>query len=98
MDADLSSHWILDPGITLLNHGSFGACPRVVLAAQARFRENLEREPVRFLARDLEGMLDGVRAQLGAFLRVDAEGLAFVTNATTGVNTVLRSLDFCAND
>jgi isopenicillin-N epimerase len=87
----LAAHWGLDPGVSFLNHGSYGACPRAVLAAQRRWQERLESEPVRFM-RELEPLLDGVRAELAAFVGADAEDLVFVENATTGVNTVLRSL------
>jgi isopenicillin-N epimerase len=84
--------WALDPGLAFLNHGSFGACPRPVLEVQQRLREELERSPVRFLARELEGRLAAARAALGAFVGADPDDLAFVPNATTAVNTVLRSL------
>jgi isopenicillin-N epimerase len=90
--------WPLDPAVTFLNHGSFGACPRAVLDVQARWRECLEAEPVRFLNRELEGRLDAARAALGAFVGAEADDLAFVPNATTGVNTVLQSLDFTVGD
>lgn len=86
-------HWLLDPQVTFLNHGSFGACPVPVLAAQAEWRARMEREPVRFLARELEGHLDAARGALGAFFGAAPADLVFVTNATTGVNTVLRSLE-----
>src|SRR5262245_44137017 len=85
--------WPLDRDVTFLNHGSFGACPRVVLEAQSRLRDRLESEPVRFLSRDLEGLLDDARGALGAFVGAAPDDLAFVPNATTGVNTVLRWLD-----
>jgi isopenicillin-N epimerase len=89
----MKHHWLLEPGITYLNHGSFGATPRVVLDLQTRLREQMEREPVRFFVRELEPMLDDARRKLGAFIGADPEGIAFVPNATAGVNAVLRSLD-----
>src|SRR5262245_1833071 len=95
---DLRRLWPLDPAVTFLNHGSYGACPRAVLEAQSRLRERLESEPVRFLSRELERLLDAARADLGAFLGADGDDLAFVPNATTGVNTVLRWLDLGRND
>jgi isopenicillin-N epimerase len=103
MDAMTSSDgarrlWPLDPSVTFLNHGSHGACPRAVLEAQARLRERLEGEPVRFLSRELEGLLDGARAALGAFVGAVPDDLAFVPNATTGVNTVLRWLHLDPGD
>jgi isopenicillin-N epimerase len=83
--------WQLDPEVAFLNHGSFGACPEPVLAAQRELRDRLERQPVAFMDRVLPGLLDDVRRRVGAFLGADPDGLAFVTNATTGVNAVPRS-------
>lgn len=88
----LAQHWRLDPGVVFLNHGSFGACPQVVLDAQTAWRTRLEAEPVKFLARDLEDLQDATRQALAEFLHADAEGLTLVTNATVGVNTVLQNL------
>ncbi|MEW6432031.1 MAG: aminotransferase class V-fold PLP-dependent enzyme [Myxococcota bacterium] len=88
----------LDPGITFLNHGSFGACPRVVQERQQQLRAQLESEPVRFMTRALEPLLDAARARLAAFVGARATDLAFVPNATTGVNAVLRSLRFEPGD
>ena len=89
----MRQHWTLDPDITYLNHGSFGATPRVVLEKQNEFRAQMEREPVRFFVRELEPLLDDVRRELAAFIGADAEGIAFVPNTTTGFNAVIRSLD-----
>jgi isopenicillin-N epimerase len=94
----LRDAWTIDPAITFLNHGSFGACPREVLAHQAALRAELEREPVAFMARSLEGRMDRAREVLGAFVGADPDDLAWVTNASTGVATVVRSLDFAAGD
>jgi len=93
MDAELARHWLLEPGLTFINHGSFGACPIAVLQVQADLRARMERDPVRFLSTDLNGELQRAREALAAFLGADPADLAFVANATSGVNTVLRSLE-----
>jgi len=94
----MKEHWLLDPAITFLNHGSFGACPKVVLAKQNELREQLEREPVRFMVRELEPLIDDARATLAEFVGADPASIAFVPNATAGVNAVLRSLDLDRHD
>ena len=94
----LRAHWVLDEDVVFLNHGSFGACPRVVLEAQARLRAQLEAEPVRFFVRELEPLLAEARAVAARFVGCDEDDLVFVRNATEGVNAVLRSLRFAPGD
>jgi len=90
--------WLHDPGLLFLNHGAFGSCPRHILEHQSEWRARMERQPLQFLARDLETHLDAARAALAAFVGSDVDDLVFVSNSTTGVNTVLRSLDFQPGD
>ena len=94
----LRRHWSLEPAVSFLNHGSFGACPIAVLDTQARLRARIEAEPARFMMRELEPLLHEALAALGAFVGAAPENLAFVGNATTGVNAVLRSLVFAPGD
>ncbi len=91
-------HWQLQADIAFLNHGSFGACPRKVLAHQQALRDRLEHQPVQFYVRDLEPMLDHARTALAEFLGAASTTLAFVRNATAGVNGVLRSLRLTPGD
>jgi isopenicillin-N epimerase len=98
MPSEFARHWTLDPAVTFLNHGSYGATPRPVLVAQQAWRDQMEAEPVRFFSNDLEPALDAARAALGTFVGADPDDLAFVPNATAGFNTVLRSLHFSPGD
>ncbi len=92
------SPWRLDPALTHLNHGSFGACPGPVLEVQSRWRERVEADPTGFFRHDLWPALDQAREALAGFVGAEAEDLAFVANATAGVNAVLRSLDLAPGD
>ncbi len=94
----MRQHWLLDTEITFLNHGSFGATPIAVLAKQDEFRTRMEREPVRFLVRELEPLLDDARRAVASLVGADEGCLAFVPNATAGVNAVVRSLDLDKHD
>jgi len=94
---NFAARWGLDPAVEYLNHGSFGACPTAVLAAQAALRAEMEREPFDFLKGTLSARLDAAREELAEFLGADAADLAFVPNATSGVNAVLRSLEFASS-
>jgi isopenicillin-N epimerase len=91
-------YWSLDPNVIFLNHGSFGACPIPVLEQQQVFRQQLEAEPLRFFEDAYEPLLDRSRQRLAELIGAGAEDLVFVPNATTGINTVLRSLSFRAGD
>ena len=100
----MREHWLLDPEYTYLNHGTVGAPPRRVLERQQALRDELERQPARFMLRELAGpQLAPWRAEsrireaarsVAGFLGSRAEDLVFVPNVTTGLNAVLRSIRF----
>jgi isopenicillin-N epimerase len=98
MPSDLARFWKLDPSITFLNHGAYGATPQPVLEAQAAWRTRMERDPVAFFARDFEPLLDTAREALARFIGADPNDLAFVHNASAGIVTVLRSIDLERGD
>jgi isopenicillin-N epimerase len=89
---ELRQEFLLDPDVVFLNHGSFGATPEPVFAAYQRWQRELERQPVEFLGRRAEGLLDEARAAMAAYVGCARDDLVFVPNATTGVNVVARSL------
>lgn len=88
----LREQFLLDPEIAFLNHGSFGACPRPVLARQGELRTLLEQEPVSFLHRHLSERLAESRGALAEFLGCAAEELVFQSNVTQALNVIIRSL------
>ena len=88
----MREHFLLDGDIAFLNHGSYGACPRVVLEAQQAWQREMERNPVAFLGRRSGALLAAARERLAQHLGAAAADLVFVPNATTGVNTVALSL------
>lgn len=89
---DLRPEFLLDPGVTFLNHGSFGACPRGVFERYQEWQLELERQPVLFLARRHDELLGEARAALGRYVSADPDDLVFVPNATAGVNVAARGL------
>ncbi len=96
----IRDHWQLNPDIDFLNHGSFGACPRIVLQKQQDLISELEQDPIKFLApeRDLLPKLDKVRQTIAELVNASASDLAFVRNATDGVNAVLGSFPLKEDD
>lgn len=96
--ASLKSDYMLDPSVTFLNHGSFGACPRVVFAAYQNWQRELEFNPVQFIGGRLPGLLSDARAKLAAFLGVDNGEVVYFTNPTTAINMAARSVDLKPGD
>ena len=94
MPSPYAKHWSLEPSRLFLNHGSFGACPNFVIEEQRKWQDLMEREPVQFFEELMPDLLLKSREALGTFLNCSPDDLAFVSNATSGVNTILRSLHF----
>ena len=93
-----ADQFLLRSGMTFLNHGSFGACPRPVFGTYQEWQLSLERQPVEFLGRRITELLAAARAQLAAYLGTQADHLVYVPNATYGVNIVARSLELRPGD
>jgi isopenicillin-N epimerase len=84
--------WPLDTGVAYLNHGGYGVLPLPVAAAQAEWRARIERNPTGFLSRELEPALRAAASAVAGALGARGEDIVFVENATSGINSVLRSL------
>ena len=102
------ANWLLDPDHTYLNHGTVGAPPRRVLAKQQALRDEMERQPARFVLRELNGRmptpwrsesrLREAIAPIAAFVGSRPDDLVFVANVTTGTNAVFDSLPLRPGD
>ncbi|MBN8594894.1 MAG: aminotransferase class V-fold PLP-dependent enzyme [Anaerolineae bacterium] len=95
---DLRSQFLLDPTVTFLNHGSFGATPIPVFETYQNWQRELERQPVEFMGRRFDGLMNDARARLADYLHCDVDGLIFVPNATVGVNLVTHSIQLEPGD
>ncbi len=90
--------WSLAPGVTYLNHGSFGLSPQPVRAARRAWLDQLEANPMDFFVRKLEPALDKAAESVGQWLSCAGRDLIFVPNATTGMNIVAASVPLAAGD
>jgi isopenicillin-N epimerase len=95
---NLRQLFLLDPSVTFLNHGSFGATPKHVFAEYQRWQLELERQPVEFLGRRFAGLMAESRKTLGAYLGTHADNLIYTQNVTISLNIVARSLNLGAGD
>ena len=98
LEISFDSLWDLNRDMIFLNHGSYGACPRAVRSVQRHWQDTLEAAPVQFFLRTYDGAMATVRERLGAFVGADPADIALISNASLGVNAVLRSLSFEPGD
>lgn len=98
MTNTLKTLFLLDPNVTFLNHGSFGATPRPVFEAYQDWQRLLERQPVLFLGRDFPALDHDARQVLGTALHTSTDDLVFIPNATHGVNIITRALHLSPGD
>jgi isopenicillin-N epimerase len=98
LGAAVRHEWALDPDFLTVSHGSFGATPLEVLAAQDGWRRRMKAQPTRFFSVEMRPAVREAAAGLARFVGADADDVVFVPNATTGCNAVLRSLRFQADD
>ncbi len=89
----LGLHWDLEPGLTFLNHGSFGLAPRELLQWRFQLLTEMERDPVAFLSAELQPRLDRARQVLARLVGASADQLAFVPSTTYGLNELLQRLE-----
>ena len=98
MFPELKKIFMLDPNITYLNHGSYGACPKPVFESLIQMKKKLEFEPTRFLGFDLYTLLDKSRESLSNYIGCHMDDVVFTPNPSTGLNAVIKSLKLNEGD
>ena len=94
----MKSQFLLDPNITFLNHGSFGACPKTIFEEFQRFQLELESEPVDFIQQKQPKYLKTARESLAGFVGCQAKDLFFTANPTFAINVIMRNIKLNEGD
>lgn len=98
VDHTLKTKFLLDPSITFLNFGSFGACPKPIFEDYQRWQLELEREPIQFITVNGPVYLQNSRMALGKFINCHYNDVVYVTNPSYAVNLVAKSIDLQPGD
>ncbi|MFO0913950.1 MAG: aminotransferase class V-fold PLP-dependent enzyme [Pirellulales bacterium] len=95
---EVAEAWRIRPDTIYLNHGSYGPAPTSVLAARRAYQQQLEAQPMDFYNRHFESLWLAARDRLASFVGCRSSDLAFVENATAGMNVVARSVSLQPGD
>ena len=90
--------FLLDPDITFLNHGSYGACSKPVFKEYQDWQKKLEDQPVQFMTNRVYSAMEKSRESMSQFVGCDEEELVFFQNPTTAVTNVIYNLDLKSGD
>ena len=98
MNKNFKKLFLLDNNVTYLNHGSFGACPKVTMEQYFKIQKNLEKQPIDFLANNIDYELKKAREALSSYVDCESDNLVFFPNPSTAINMVAKSLDINKHD
>ena len=90
--------FLIDPKVTYLNHGSYGACPKSVFLDYQNFQKRLEKQPVQFMTKYFWEDLKITRDTLGDFIKCDGDDILLFPNPTTAINNIIENLDIAEGD
>ena len=93
-----SEHFLLNPDITFLNFGSFGACPKPVFDEYQRFQLEMERDPVQFITVKGHAYIRESREALAGYIHCDANDLVYTPNPTFAINIIAKNLSLEPGD
>ncbi|MEP6584353.1 MAG: aminotransferase class V-fold PLP-dependent enzyme [Ginsengibacter sp.] len=94
----MKSQFLLNPDITYLNFGSFGACPKPIFEDYQKWQLELETEPVQFITVKGPRYFQAAREALARYIHCNADDVVFVTNPSYGVNIIAKSFELHAGD
>ncbi len=94
----LQSQFLLNPDITYLNFGSFGACPKPIFEDYQKWQLELETEPVQFMTVSGPGYLKASREALAKYIHCNADDVVYVTNPSYGINIIAKNFKLNAGD
>jgi isopenicillin-N epimerase len=94
----LQSQFLLNPAITYLNFGSFGACPRPIFDDYQRWQRELEFEPAQFITVNGLNYLQQSRQALSAYIHCDADDIVYTTNPSYAINIIAKSFPLSPGD
>ncbi|RZJ31351.1 MAG: aminotransferase class V-fold PLP-dependent enzyme [Flavobacterium sp.] len=94
----MKSQFLLDPEITYLNHGSFGACPKPIFEDYQKWQLELERQPTGFITKKLPEYLKASKAALASYINCNTDDFFFVPNPTFAINVIMRSIGLKPGD
>lgn len=95
---NLKSQFLINPNITFLNFGSFGACPKPIFEDYQKWQLELETEPVQFITVNGYKYLKESREALGAYINCHADDLVFTMNPSYAINIIAKCIDLKAGD
>jgi len=95
---NLKTLFQLDPDITFLNHGSYGACPSPVFEDYQKWQVMIEQHPVKFMQDDIYQYLDESRSSLGSYINCDKNDLIYVPNPTHAVANIINNVNLDIGD
>jgi isopenicillin-N epimerase len=98
MQNNLRDQFLIDPSITFLNFGSFGACPKPIFQDYQKWQLELETEPAQFIQVNGPRYISESRLALAKYVNCNETDLVYITNPSYGVNIIAKSLDLRSGD
>lgn len=95
---NIASQFLLNPNITFLNFGSFGACVKPVFEKYQQFQLELEQEPVQFITVKGLQYLQTAREALAQYINCHEDDVVYVPNPSYAINIVAKSFPLQKDD